>query len=279
VLDCTLRWSWRRLKQRHREAPRFAVIAYGKLGGKELGYGSDLDVVFLYDDEDERAPENYARLAQRYNNWLTVRTASGTLFETDLELRPSGPSGLLVSTLAAFERYQDKDAWTWEHQALTRARYCAGDKKVGAEFERIRIKILRAQRDPKKLSEEVQNMREKLHTAHPNTSGLFDLKHDRGGMIDIEFAVQFLILAHAHEHAKLTGNLGNIALLGIASELGLLEKTLAEKNQAAYREFRRLQHGLRLNGARYARVPLAQVNAHADAVRALWDAVFRARSI
>src|SRR5262249_35037205 len=150
VLGCSLSACWGYLPAPHREQPRFAVIGYGKLGGKELGYASDLDLIFLYDDEDERAAENYARLAQRYNNWLTARTASGTLFETDLELRPSGASGLLVSTLAAFERYQDKDAWTWEHQALTRARYCAGDDAVGADFERIRIKILRTRRDPAK---------------------------------------------------------------------------------------------------------------------------------
>ena len=117
-------------------------------------------------------------------------------------------------------------------------------------------------------------MREKLHGAHPNPSGLFDLKHDRGGMIDIEFAVQYLVLARAHEFPRLTGNLGNIALLGIAAELGLLEKSLGEECRAAYREFRRRQHGLRLNGARYARVPAAEVAAHVDAVRELWRSLF-----
>ena len=274
VLDCSLATCWAFLPQRHREAPRFAVIAYGKLGGKELGYASDLDIIFLYDDGDERAAENYARLAQRYNNWLTLRTAAGTLFETDLALRPSGASGLLVSTLEAFAHYQDKDAWTWEHQALTRARFCAGDSEIGLAFEEIRKKILRRQRDPAKLSADVLSMREKLHKAHPNTSGEFDLKHDRGGMIDIEFAVQTLILAHADRHPELTGNLGNIALLGIASSLGLILEPVAKQCQDAYREFRRLQHGLRLNGAKYARVPPDQISAHAGAVRALWGALF-----
>jgi glutamate-ammonia-ligase adenylyltransferase len=113
-------------------------------------------------------------------------------------------------------------------------------------------------------------MREKLHAAHPNRSSLFDLKHDRGGMIDIEFAVQFLVLAHAARHAELTKNLGNIALLGIAAELGLLERALAAQCQEAYRIYRRLQHALRLNGAPYARVPLAEVAAQVDAVRRLW---------
>ena len=119
-------------------------------------------------------------------------------------------------------------------------------------------------------------MREKLHAAHPNRSGLFDLKHDRGGMIDIEFSVQYLVLAHAHRHPALTGNLGNIALLKIAADLGLIDQALAEKCRNAYRDFRRLQHALRLNGARYARVPSDQASADYAAVRDLWKAVFSA---
>lgn len=118
-------------------------------------------------------------------------------------------------------------------------------------------------------------MRERLHKAHPNRSGEFDLKHDAGGMIDIEFCVQFLVLAHAHRHPELTGNLGNIALLGIAARIGLIPQPLAEACQNAYRDFRRLQHALRLNGARYARVPMDQVASHADAVRELWRQVFQ----
>jgi glutamate-ammonia-ligase adenylyltransferase len=117
-------------------------------------------------------------------------------------------------------------------------------------------------------------MRERMHAAHPNTSGQFDVKHDRGGMIDLEFIVQYLVLAHAARHAELTGNLGNIALLGLAAGLGLIPAALAERCRAAYREFRRLQHALRLGGAKYARVPPAPVAAHADAVRELWEKVF-----
>ena len=274
LLDCSLPVCWSQVPGRHREQPKFAVIAYGKLGGKELGYASDLDIIFVYDDADERAAQNYARLAQRYNNWLTVRTSAGALFDTDLQLRPSGSSGLLVSSLAAFEEYQERAAWTWEHQALTRARHCAGDRDVGMKFEKIREKILRRQRDEANLARDVLAMREKLHAAHPNRSGLFDLKHDRGGMIDIEFAVQFLVLAHAHRYPELTQNLGNIALLGIASSLGLIPDDLAEPCRNAYRKFRRLQHALRLNGAPYARVPQAQVARKSAAVRALWQAVF-----
>ncbi len=139
VLECTLRWAWSRLKTRHREAPRFAVIAYGKLGGKELGYGSDLDVVFLYDDSDEpdldRAQEVYGAFVRKLITWLTLRTPAGALFEIDTALRPNGNSGLLVTSIDAFERYQDgrgsNTAWTWEHQALTRARFCAGHTGAG----------------------------------------------------------------------------------------------------------------------------------------------------
>jgi glutamate-ammonia-ligase adenylyltransferase len=276
VLQVSLQSCWSHLATRHREEPRFAVIAYGKLGGKELGYASDLDIIFLYDDPDERAAQNYARLAQRYNNWLTLRTSAGALFETDLQLRPSGSSGLLVSSVAAFDEYQERAAWAWEHQALTRARYSAGDRGVGISFESTRKKILMRERDAAELAREVLGMRERLHNAHPNRSGLFDLKHDRGGMIDIEFAVQYLVLAHSHRHEQLTQNLGNIALLGMAAELGLIDGKTAERCRNAYRKFRRLQHALRLNGAQYARVPPAQVEQKAAAVRSLWQSVFAA---
>ncbi len=275
ALEVTLELAWSQLANRHREgAPLFAIIGYGKLGGKELGYASDLDIIFLHDDPDERAPEVYARLAQRVNNWLTSRTSSGVLFETDLRLRPSGASGLLVSTVAAFDDYQEKQAWVWEHQALSRARYCAGDARIGAAFEAIREKILRRERDPHALAKEVLAMREKMHAAHPNRSERYDVKHDRGGMIDVEFAVQYLVLAHAHAHPRLTGNLGNIALLGISAELGLIPADLAVRCRDAYREFRRIQHALRLNGAQYARVPAEQVATHVAAVRELWRIVF-----
>ena len=273
VLEETIRRAWQDLRARHRDAPLFAVIGYGKLGGKELGYASDLDIIFLYGDDDERAGEVYARLAQRINHWLSSRTSSGVLFETDLALRPSGASGLLVSSIAAFERYQETSAWTWEHQALTRARFSAGDRAVGEKFEAVREKILRRQRDEAALKKDIAQMREKLHDFHPNRSGLFDLKHDRGGMIDIEFAVQCLVLGHAHRHPDLTGNLGNIALLRMAAAHTLLDAGLAEQGRDAYREFRRLQHTLRLNGAQYARVPREQVAAQVEAVNRLWTSV------
>ena len=274
VLEVSLQAAWSQLPARHRPQPCFAVIAYGKLGGKELGYASDLDLVFLFDDPEERAEENYLRLAQRYNNWLSANTSSGALFETDLALRPSGSKGLLVSSLSGFEEYQERSAWIWEHQALTRARYCAGDRGVGDSFELIRKRILEREREPKALAREVLAMREKIYAAHPNKSHLFDLKHDRGGMIDIEFAVQYLVLAHSHRHAELTRNLGNIALLGISASLKLIPDELAEACRNAYRDLRRLQHALRLNGEQFARVPPDQVAGHSAAVQRLWRSVF-----
>ena len=274
VLQVSLEACWALLPSRHREQPRVAVIAYGKLGGKELGYASDLDMVFLFDDSEERAEQNYLRLTQRYNNWLSANTSSGPLFETDLALRPSGSKGLLVSSLSGFDEYQERSAWIWEHQALTRARFCAGDRSVGDSFELIRKRILEREREPKALAREVLAMREKIHAAHPNKSGMFDLKHDRGGMIDIEFTVQFLVLANAHRHEELTRNLGNIALLGMAASLGLIPRDLAEGCRNAYRKFRRLQHALRLNGAQYARVPVEQVAEKSETVRNLWKTVF-----
>jgi len=274
MLGRTLELCWGQLRKRHTlEAPRFAIVAYGKLGGKELGYASDLDIIFIYDDAHPDAAEVYARLAQRLNNWLTSMTSSGQLFDTDLRLRPSGASGLLVSSIEAFTRYQNEQAWVWEHQALTRARYCAGDAGVGAGFEALREAVLRIARDPATLAAEVLGMREKMHAAHPNSSGLFDVKHDRGGMIDIEFIVQFLVLANSHRHPGLVGNLGNIALLKMASDLGLIATDLAEGAREAYREFRKMQHALRLNGARYARVESGLATAHAVVVIRLWESV------
>jgi glutamate-ammonia-ligase adenylyltransferase len=276
VLQVTIEACWRLVPGRHGDSPRFAVIGYGKLGGKELGYASDLDIVFLHDDPHEGAAEHYARLAQRMNAWLSSRTSAGVLFETDLALRPSGGAGLLVSSVSAFRRYQLEAAWTWEHQALTRARFCAGDAAIGAVFEAFRRDVLQAERDPAKLAADVLAMRKRMLDAHPNRSGLFDVKHDRGGMVDVEFLVQYLVLARSRGHYELTGNLGNIALLHMAGALGLVPADLAHRVADAYREYRRLQHALRLNGAEFARVEPARVAPHYEATRALWREMFAA---
>ena len=279
VLDATLATCWAHLAGPDAPPPRFAIVGYGKLGGKELGYASDLDIVFLYDvDADvEDADATLARctrLAQRINTWLTTNTPAGHLYETDLRLRPDGSKGLIASSFAAFKRYQREHAWTWEHQALTRARHCAGDTGIGAAFEAERHAILRLPRDRAKLAADVIDMRRRMHAGHPNPTKRFDLKHDPGGMVDIEFTVQFLVLAHAHDHARLTGNLGNIALLHIAGELGLVPTDLAARVADAYREYRRVQHAVRLTGAPHARVDPERHARGRSSVDELWKAVF-----
>ena len=276
LLAETLKRCWAGLKTRHRETPRFAIIGYGKLGGKELGYASDLDLVFLYDDASDAAAEIYARLAQRINTWLGTLTATGVLYETDLRLRPDGASGLLVSSMEAFRDYQTHHAWTWEHQALTRARFVCGDSHIGATFEAFRRELLCMPREVEKLRIDVIAMREKMHAGHPNPTELFDLKHDSGGIVDVEFSVQYLVLAHAHTHPELADNTGNIALLKRAAALQVIPETIALLAADAYRELRRSQHSIKLAGAEFARVDAESLGGHPEAVRMLWRETFNA---
>jgi glutamate-ammonia-ligase adenylyltransferase len=276
VLEATLTRCWTQMQPGSGAPPKFAIVGYGKLGGKELGYASDLDLVFLYDDPDPSAPERYARLAQRVNTWLTSLTAAGRLYETDLRLRPDGASGLLVSSLEAFRRYQREHAWTWEHQALTRARFVTGDASLGAAFEAEREAILRLPRDAIRLREDVITMRRKMHAGHPNPGQLFDLKHDPGGMVDVEFAVQTLVLRHSRDHPELTRNAGNIAICALAATLGLVAPDTAAAASGAYRQYRALQHAVRLQGAATARVDPGPQAARREAVRRLWMEVFGA---
>lgn len=263
---------WANARKKHCDTPRFAIIAYGKLGGKELGYESDLDLTFIYDDEHPDAPENYARLAQRINTVLGSYTSAGRLYETDLRLRPNGASGLLVTSLAAFANYQRHHAWVWEHQALTRARFSAGDQRIGAAFETVRMELLSQPRDPVNLQNEITKMRQKMHDGHVNSSDLFDIKHDQGGMVDIEFIVQYLVLAHAHLQPRLAGNIGNIALLKLAGELGLIPTQLALPVCALYRILRKTQHSMRLNHQTPCRVVPGSIDISASL--ALWEVVF-----
>jgi glutamate-ammonia-ligase adenylyltransferase len=281
LVGCTLTWAWSRLKQRHRETPRFAVIAYGKLGSKELGYGSDLDVVFLYDDQDEadadRAQEVYGAFVRKLITWLTLRTAAGELFDIDTALRPNGNSGLLVTSMASFERYQQgrggNSAWTWEHQAVTRARFCAGTPELAERFEAVRRQVLATPRDAAALAVEVCAMRDRVRLSRPIRGGQFDVKHSVGGMIDIEFAVQYLVLANSARHPELLANVGNIALLGLAEGAGLLPAAVGVAAGDAYRDLRRAQHRARLNEqptqfAADAFLP------QREAILAAWHAVF-----
>ena len=277
MLERSLRWAWKHLKQAHRPDPCFAVIAYGKLGGKELGYGSDLDVVFVYDDADERASEVYSAFVRKLINWLTLRTAAGELFDIDTALRPNGNSGLLVTSLASFENYQSgrgsNTAWTWEHQALSRARWCAGASELAPRFEAVRRSVLAMPRDHNALREEVRAMRDKLRAARPVKADMFDVKHSPGGMVDVEFCVQYLVLAHGSTHAALLENKGNIALLQRAQDAGLLPDHVGTHAADAYRELRRAQHRARLD-EKPTQVAPDTLAAHRDSVLALWRAVF-----
>jgi [glutamine synthetase] adenylyltransferase / [glutamine synthetase]-adenylyl-L-tyrosine phosphorylase len=279
VLQSSLECLWPKVLRQFKRPPdtpmRMGIVAYGKLGGKELGYASDLDLVFLIADQEQGNEELYTRLVQRLGQWLTTQTGAGMLFDCDYRLRPNGDAGMLVNSLSSFQQYQESKAWVWEHQALTRARFCAGDPTLRDTFEHIRKEILMMPRQWPALRDEVAAMRKKMHDGHPNRSVLFDLKHDHGGMVDIEFIVQTLVLGHAHSHPALVGNLGNIALLGLAADAGLIDRSLATQCQQAYRRYRHLQHMARLNDASYAREEEASVSHEIQAVKALWEQVFR----
>jgi len=252
---------------------RFAILAYGRLGGKELGYASDLDLVFLTDDPTDEHTALYTRLARRVVSWLSTLTSSGRLYDIDLRLRPDGDAGLLAVSFDGYARYQRESAWNWEHQAITRARFAAGDARIGARFEALRRDVLLMPRDARALKDAVRQMRARIHAGHPNPTPDFDLKHDCGGMVDVEFVTQTLVLQHAHAYPVLLDNLGNIALLKLAAQAQLIPEDLAHRAADAYRELRRRQHALRLQGASVARVPQDQLQAERAAVTALWEVV------
>ena len=277
ILRTTTAWCWERLKNRHRSDHRFAVIAYGKLGGLELGYGSDLDIVFVYDDADERAFEVYGALIRKLINWLTVKTGEGDLYEIDTALRPNGSSGLLITSFDSYANYQQQRgsnaAWTWEHQAMTRARCVLGDADLQRRFEAVREAVVTTPRDVAALAAEIIDMRAKLSKARPVKAGQFDVKHSPGGMVDIEFAVQYLVLAHSAAHPELRANVGNIALLQRAQACGLLPGHIGDDAALAYRTLRQIQHRARLN-EEPTQVDVERVAFEREAGLALWQAVF-----
>ena len=274
LADCVIRQAvhraWHYLPKKHTDTPHFAVIAYGKLGGKELGYASDLDLVYLYDDKDPAAAETYTRLANRLTSWLTNTTTAGGLYNIDLRLRPNGDSGFAATSLDAFLKYQQQSAWIWEHQALSRARFVCGDEKIGEQFEAIRRQILMQNRNKDELKQAIINMREKMYPTHPPVE--CDIKYAHGGVVDVEFIVQYLVLQYSGQYPDLTGNLGNIALLRMAAEHGLIDSELSQKTQNAYREYRRIQHNKALCDEVF--VVNDSVQQHYAAVKALRTQVF-----
>ena len=283
ILSVCLQLIWDGLAVKHQQIPKFAVIGYGKLGSTEMGYGSDLDIIFLYDDTHESTPDNvaeiYAKFAQKINNWLGSITSAGLLYEVDLALRPNGASGLLVSSIEVFSEYQLKQAWVWEHQALTRARFVAGDMQIGKAFEEIRFKVIKQTRDTDHLKTEITQMREKMRATFkppPNLLNIkiFDLKHSKGGLIDIEFMVQFLVLNYANQYPQLIANDGNISLLKTCGLLGLIDEDLSQQVALVYQHYRQLQHSIRLQGKSQAQLPYDLVQSETAQVDMLWRYLF-----
>jgi len=263
--------------------PGFAVIAYGKLGSLELGYTSDLDMIFLHgsghaggETEGPRGIPNemyFARLGQRLIHVLTARTSGGILYDVDTRLRPSGRSGMLVTHPQAFREYQREQAWAWEHQALVRARPIAGDPSLGRAFDEIRAEILCRERDPQVLRQEVLAMRNRMHEAQsPHEPGEFNLKHDPGGMIDVEFMVQYAVLRWAHEHPELIRHRDNLSLLEALETGGCLEAADAGLLREAYRHYLGAEQRLKLM-ERKPLVALTEAGEFPARVAALWNRI------
>jgi glutamate-ammonia-ligase adenylyltransferase len=298
ILDSVLEMAWRYLIDRHGSPQKtlgiacdkdFIIVAYGKLGGIELGHGSDLDLVFIHDADpnlttDGSAPIDngtfFTRLGQRIIHILTAQTALGALYEVDIRLRPSGNSGLLVSSLKSFADYQHNRAWTWEHQALVRARAIAGDTPLSAAFERVRHDILCKWRDIEKLRADVTEMRDKMRMQlrprdtetekHP----VFDLKQGTGAIVDIEFVVQYAVLAWAHEHPALTRWTDNIRILETLQQEQLLDAKTAQDLIDAYKTFRSAAHRARLQQLA-GRAGLSEFVGERELVRMVWRKLFR----
>ncbi|HYC37607.1 MAG TPA: bifunctional [glutamate--ammonia ligase]-adenylyl-L-tyrosine phosphorylase/[glutamate--ammonia-ligase] adenylyltransferase [Usitatibacter sp.] len=248
--------------------PGFCIVGYGKLGGKELGYGSDLDIIFLYDEAAAGQAEALTRVAQRVNTWMTSLTAGGVLYEIDLRLRPDGAKGLLVGSIESFREYQEKRAWTWEHQALTRARACAGDPALGERFERLRDTLLARPRERAKLLADIVAMRKRMRSEH--RADAREIKHVEGGVIDLEFCVQALVLAEGPAHPQLRENKGNHTLLKRAGDLGLLDPGLARAAADAYLAMRRRVHQAALNDEEKVRLAEGELEGELAAVKRLW---------
>lgn len=297
MLEEVLNLCWQSLVSRHGRPRRrdgspcerdFIIVGYGKLGGIELGYGSDLDLVFIHDADPEAETDGdrplegatfFARLGQKIVHMLTTATPAGQLYEVDMRLRPSGAAGLLVSSLTAFGNYQYEHAWTWEHQALVRARVVAGDSRLAEAFEAVRQKVLGRARELAALRQEVLTMRDKMRNhlgseAQPGREGeVFALKHDRGGIVDIEFMVQYGVLAWAHTHPELCRYTDNVRILEGFAALGLMRPEDADALRATYLAYRARGHRLALAN-REAKVKESEFIAERATVCRLWQSLF-----
>jgi len=267
VLEHSLNLAWQHLVEKHGRPvcthagevcdTGFSVIAYGKLGGLELGYGSDLDLVFIHSGESDGLETTgekpvtlgvfFARLGQRIMHILGAMTPAGVLFEVDMRLRPDGAAGMLVSSLKAFSEYQQQKAWTWEHQALVRARAVAGDPAITEQFNHIRGQILGQSRDLAELRKAVLEMRHKMSESLDKTKqGEFDLKHSHGGIVDIEFMVQYGVLAYGHKFPELLEFTDNIRILAALAQTGVMNEQDTATLTEAYKAYRSRLHRLKL---------------------------------
>jgi glutamate-ammonia-ligase adenylyltransferase len=261
------------------------VIAYGKLGGLELGYGSDLDLVFLHDSSGEsqrtdgaQSVENtvfFQRLGQRIVHLLTVHSSSGRLYEVDTRLRPGGNRGLLVQSLASFREYEFREAWTWEHQSLLRARAIAGDPLVCEQFEQARIDVLRKAVRRDDLKDEVRKMRQRMReNLSKARAGQFDLKQDFGGVADLEFLVQFWMLEWADRYPEIVTFSDNIRQLESLASGNLVPQARVDFLVDTYRKYRQRLHHLALDGAKSV-VSDAEFVAERRGVVEVWQEVMR----
>ena len=294
VLDAALDVAWKDMARRHgepafvengaRHKAGFGVVAYGKLGGLELSYGSDLDLVFLHNSRGERQHTDgerqidnavfFARLVRRLVHILTTRTHSGVLYEIDTRLRPSGRSGLLVTSLDAFERYQHEDAWTWEHQALLRARAVAGSARVADSFNAVRDRTLRDYIRRESLQQDVIAMRHKMRQQlDKSDSKTFDLKQGEGGIGDIEFIVQYLVLLNADKYPATIHYSDNIRQLDALAEAGVLSPAQVKLLQDIYRAYRQILHHRTLDGADKL-LSSGDLAEERRSVAQLWQSVF-----
>ncbi|HET7313110.1 bifunctional [glutamate--ammonia ligase]-adenylyl-L-tyrosine phosphorylase/[glutamate--ammonia-ligase] adenylyltransferase [Salinisphaera sp.] len=289
VLDAALGIAWDQMSDRYGE-PRlddgqhapFAVIAYGKLGGLELGYTSDLDLVFVYDSSSEAPTQGgrrelthqvfFTRLAQRLIHILSTATPAGRAYEIDMRLRPSGNAGLMVTHIEAFARYQREQAWTWEHQALVRARPVAGDERLGARFAELRRELLATERDPAALAAEVRSMRRRMHEVKDETSDArWDVKQMPGGLIDIEFMAQYVALAYGHDCPELLIFTDAIRILETMESAGRADYEDIRAMTRAYRDYRRVAHAAALQRQRAMIDRDSRREAERQAVAELWD--------
>lgn len=264
-----------------RHEAKFAIVGYGKLGGYELGYGSDLDVVFLHDSagtrqesDGDKPLENtvyFARMAQMVMSFLQTTTPAGTLYEVDTRLRPNGNSGLLVSSLTAFADYQENKAWTWEHQALVRARMVVGSEGLQAGFRGVRHAVLSRSRERETLRTDVTEMRERMRRELSKAkAGEFDLKQDRGGIVDIEFMVQYSVLAHACDHPALTDWTDNLRIIERLRDAGFLSADQAARIMEVYFTYRGHTHTQALQGVKTPVPMTEEITRCCDDILALW---------